>query len=279
MTGPRRTGGRDRSTGPARTGIDRDRRAPRSPAEPRDLGQQVEGRRAVRELLVARRRRVRDIWMSVGTGPADILDEIAELAGAAGVSVRRVDPDQLARKARTEAPQGVVAHAAPLVTVGLDDVLAAPDAFAVALDGVTDPQNLGAVLRSAEVLGASAAVLPRHRAVGITPAVTKAAAGAIEHLPIAFVSGIPSALEQARRAQVWTVGLDADGDQTVFDITVADQPLVLVLGAEGRGLSRLTRTRCDVVASIPMQGRVGSLNVSAAAAVACAAIARARAHS
>jgi 23S rRNA (guanosine2251-2'-O)-methyltransferase len=219
---------------------------------------------------------VHDVWLSAEAGSAGIVDEITELARSSGVTVRRVDPDELARKARTEAPQGVVAFAAALVPVELDDVLAAPGCFAVALDGVTDPQNLGAVLRSAEVLGATAAVLPRHRAVGITPAVTKAAAGAIEHLPIAFVGGVPNALEQARRAQVWCVGLDADGDQSVFDITVADQPLVLVLGAEGHGLSRLTRTRCDTIASIPMLGHVESLNVSAAAAVACAAIARAR---
>jgi 23S rRNA (guanosine2251-2'-O)-methyltransferase len=133
------------------------------------------------------------------------------------------------------------------------------------------------VLRSAEVLGATAAVLPRHRAVGITPAVTKAAAGAIEHLPISFVGGVPNALEQARRADVWCVGLDAGGDQSVFDVAVADQPIVLVLGAEGHGLSRLTRARCDTIVSIPMLGRVESLNVSAAAAIACAAVARARA--
>ncbi|MFI5047652.1 MAG: 23S rRNA (guanosine(2251)-2'-O)-methyltransferase RlmB [Acidimicrobiia bacterium] len=266
MTGTRRGGGRDR---------DERARAPRR--EQRDLGQQVEGRRAVRELLVAGNRRVHDVWMSADAGRAAILGEIAELARDAGVTVRRVDAEEIARKARTEAPQGVVAFAAPIATVELDAVLAAPDAFAVALDGVTDPQNLGAVLRSAEALGATAAVLPRHRAVGITPAVTKAAAGAIEHLPIAFVSGIPNALEQARRAQVWCVGLDAHGDQSVFDISVADQPLVLVLGAEGRGLSRLARSRCDTIASIPMRGHVESLNVSAAAAIACAAIARARA--
>ena len=111
---------------------------------------------------------------------------------------------------------------------------------------------------------------------GITPAVTKAAAGAIEHLPLAFVSGIPNALEQVQRAGVWSVGLDAGGTTSVFDVAVADQPIVLVLGAEGRGLSRLARGPCDVVASIPMRGQVESLNVSAAAAIACAAIARAR---
>jgi 23S rRNA (guanosine2251-2'-O)-methyltransferase len=231
----------------------------------------------VRELLRSDRRQVRDVWLVAEAEPAPIIEEIVELARAANVKVRRVDGDQLRRKARTEVPQGVIAFAAPLPTVDLAAVLDRPDAFAVALEGVTDPQNLGAVLRSAEALGATAAILPRHRAVGITPSVAKAAAGAIEHLPIAFVSGIPNALEQAQRAKVWCVGLDAEGASSIFDVAVADQPLVLVLGAEGRGLSRLARSRCDVLAAVPMHGRIESLNVSAAAAVACAAIARSRA--
>jgi 23S rRNA (guanosine2251-2'-O)-methyltransferase len=192
------------------------------------------------------------------------------------VRIKQVPPDQIERRARTGAPQGVIAFAAPVPTAELDDLLADPGAFLVALDGVTDPQNLGAVMRSAETAGATGVVLPTHRAVGLTPTVAKAAAGALEHLPVAFVSGVPGALERAKRAGVWCVGLDADGDQSLFELSVADAPLVLVLGAEGRGLSRLARTRCDVVASIPMHGHIESLNVSAAAAVACTEIARRR---
>jgi 23S rRNA (guanosine2251-2'-O)-methyltransferase len=238
--------------------------------ERRDLGQQVEGRRPVVELLTAGRRRVHEVWLA---GEAR---EIAELTAAAGARLRRVPPDQLDRKARTDSPQGVVAFAAPVPTVDVDDLLGDPGAFLVALDGVTDPQNLGAVMRTAETAGATGLVLARHRAVGITPAVTKAAAGAIEYLPVSFVSGIAGMLERAARAGVWCVGLDADGDASVFDLPVADQALVLVLGAEGSGLSRLVRTRCEVVASIPMYGSIASLNVSAAAAIACADIARRR---
>jgi 23S rRNA (guanosine2251-2'-O)-methyltransferase len=162
-------------------------------------------------------------------------------------------------------------------SVDLDGLLDDPTAVLVALDGVTDPQNLGAVMRSAETAGASGMILATHRAAGITPAVAKAAAGALEHLPLAFVSGVPGALDRAKRAGVWCVGLDAGGDQSLFDLSVADAPLVLVLGAEGRGLSRLARARCDVVASIPMHGHIESLNVSAAAAVACTEVARRRA--
>ena len=132
-------------------------------------------------------------------------------------------------------------------------------------------------MRSAETAGATGIVLATHRVAGLTPAVAKAAAGALEHLPVAFVSGVPGALDRAKRAGVWCAGLDADGDQSLFELSVADAPLVLVLGAEGRGLSRLARARCDVIVSIPMHGHIESLNVSAAAAVACTEIARRRA--
>ena len=227
----------------------------------------------MRALLTAGTRRVHDVWLS---SEGDSLDELAGLAEAAGARVRRVPGDQIDRRARTDAPQGVVAFAAPVPSVDLDTLLADPQAFLVALDGVTDPGNLGAIMRTAETAGATGLVVPTHRAVGLTPAVAKAAAGALEYLPVAFVSGVPGALDRAKRAGVWCVALDGDGDQSVFDLTVADAPIVLVLGAEGRGVSRLTRQRCDVVASIPMHGRIESMNVSAAAAVACSEIARRR---
>jgi 23S rRNA (guanosine2251-2'-O)-methyltransferase len=241
-----------------------------------DRGQQVEGRRAVRELLVAGTRKVHEVLLSTGTDDSTELTDLETLAREHAVRVRPVPPDQIERRARTNAPQGVIAFAAPVAAADLDDLLGDPGAFLVALDGVTDPQNLGAVMRSAETAGATGVVLATHRAAGLTPTVAKAAAGALEHLPVAFVSGVPGALDRAKRAGVWCVGLDADGDQSLFDLSVADAPLVLVLGAEGRGLSRLARARCDVIASIPMHGHIESLNVSAAAAVACTEIARRR---
>lgn len=236
-------------------------------------GDQVEGRRAVQELLVAGRRRVRTVWLA---GRGGELADLADLASAQGAEVRRVRRDELADLALTEAPQGVVARADPLEPARLDELLAAPSAFLVALDGVTDPQNLGAVLRTAESTGATGVVLPRHRAARVTATVAKAAAGAIEYLRVATVSGIPSAITRAASADVWTIGLDAGGDATVDDLAVANRPLMLVLGAEGSGLSRLTRERCDVIARIPMHGHLASMNVAAAAAIACAAIARVR---
>jgi 23S rRNA (guanosine2251-2'-O)-methyltransferase len=236
-------------------------------------GEQVEGRRAVHELLRAGRRTVRTVYVSSSAAQDPAVATIAELAAA---SVQVVSPERLEKLARTDAPQGVVALASPLRPADLDELYAADDAFLVALDGVTDPRNLGAVMRSAETAGATGIIVGRHRAAHVTPAVTKAAAGAIEHLPVALVGGIPNALERAQRAGVWTVGLDEHGDTPLSDLGVADQRVVLVLGAEGRGLGRLTRARCDVLVRIPMYGSVPSLNVGAAATLACHEVARRR---
>jgi 23S rRNA (guanosine2251-2'-O)-methyltransferase len=228
----------------------------------------------VREALAARRRRVREVWVAGDLEPAPILDEILELARRAGVPVRPTP--RLQALARTDAPQGVVARADPLPSAIDDDLLADPAAFLLALDGVTDPQNLGAILRSAEGAGATGVLLPRRRSVHVTAAVTKAAAGAVEHLAIALVPGIPATLERARRAGVWAVGLDGRGESELFSLELAAEPIVVVLGAEGRGLSRLARERCDLVVRIPMLGRLESLNVAAAATLACYEIARRR---
>ena len=238
-------------------------------------GEQVEGRRAVLELLRAGRRTVRSVVVSSSVRDDPAIAEIRELAAGA---LKIVDAERIDTLARTDVPQGVIATAAPLRAADLDDLLRDPGAFVVALDGVTDPRNLGAVLRVAETAGVTGVVLPRHRSAHVTPVVAKAAAGAIEYLPIAIAGGIPNALERARRAGCWTIGLDVSADdRSLFDLELADQPLVLVLGSEGRGLARLTSARCDVLVSIPMRGAIESLNVSAAAALACHEIGRRRA--
>jgi 23S rRNA (guanosine2251-2'-O)-methyltransferase len=144
------------------------------------------------------------------------------------------------------------------------------------LDGVTDPHNLGALLRTAVAAGMTGAVLGRHRSAHVTPTVAKAAAGAVEHLPMALVAGIPAALADMARAGVWSVGLATDGDRSIDDLDLGDQALALVLGSEGKGLSRLVRQRCDVLAAIALRGPVESLNVAAAGAVAAFTFARAR---
>ena len=235
----------------------------------------------MRELLLAGRRKVREVLVAAGDeGRLDrALAELVELAQELRVPVKQVSRTKLDAAARTDSPQGVLAHAAPLPEADLDDLTrATPDGppFLVAVDGVTDPGNLGALLRSAECAGVTGVVLPRHRAVHVTATVTKAAAGAVEHLPMALVGGLPATLERLKAAGLWVVGLDGGGDTPIAELPFAADPVVLVLGAEGSGLSRLVRQRCDVVAAIPLRGRLGSLNVAAAAAIATYEVARKR---
>jgi 23S rRNA (guanosine2251-2'-O)-methyltransferase len=236
-------------------------------------GEQVEGRRAVLELLRAGKRRPRAVYLSSAVSRDETVKEIVERAG--GI-LRSVAPERVEQMARTDVHQGVIAMAPALRPADLDEMLTVDRAFLVAVDGITDPRNLGAIMRTAETAGATGLVLPRRRSANITPVVAKAAAGAIEYLPIAVVGGIPAAIERAARAGCWSVGLDERGDRSLFDLDLADQKIVLVLGSEGKGLARLTRDRCDVLVRIPMQGHLASLNVSAAATLACHEVARRR---
>lgn len=234
----------------------------------------------MRELLLAGTRRVRELWLSTEQEPAPILEDIVELARELRVPTREVSRGRLDAAARTDAPQGVLAQAASLPEAELDDLArrgrnAHP--FLLCCDGITDPGNLGALLRSAECSGVSGVVLPRHRAVHITPTVAKAAAGAIEHLPMTLASGLPTALRRLSELGVTVVGLDEAADRTLWDLDVGDGPVALVLGAEGSGLGRLVRQRCDRIVGIPMRGRLSSLNVATAGALACFEIARGRA--
>lgn len=242
-------------------------------------GEQIEGRQAVRELLLAGRRRVRDVWVIDDADGAPVLGDILELATDLRVTVRRVTRRALEDEAFTDAPQGVLAHAAPLPEVDLDR-LCRPSGteppFLLFLDGITDPQNLGALLRSGLCAGVTGVVLPRHRAAHVTPTVAKAAAGAVEHLPMAVVSGLPAALARAKDLGVWIVGLTTEGDEPLFGLTLAEEPVGLVLGAEGPGLGRLVRDRCDLLVAIPLHGPLASLNVAVAGGLACFEVARRR---
>ncbi|MDZ7679388.1 MAG: 23S rRNA (guanosine(2251)-2'-O)-methyltransferase RlmB [Acidimicrobiales bacterium] len=274
-----RTQGGAPKPGPRRSSTAKGAGEPARRSKPRGLGgERVEGRQAVRELLLAGHRRTREVVLSAGMDPADIVDDIVELAHELKVPVREISRSKFDALARTEAAQGVLAEAAPLVEHDLDSLVSPDDGtvpFLIALDGVTDPGNLGALLRTAECAGVTGVVLPRHRAVHVTPTVTKAAAGAVEHLSLGLVAGLPKAVTEMAHAGVWVVGLDEAGD-TRLDALDLTQPVCLVLGAEGRGLSRLVRQRCDAVAAIPLRGRLNSLNVAAAGAVACFEVVRQR---
>ena len=233
-------------------------------------------------MLVAGRRQVKEVLLADHIGASSVVDEISQLAARAGVPVRETNRAGLGRLAGVEVHQGVLAVAEPLVPVELDSLasaehLASPPLI-VALDGVTDPHNVGAVLRSAESAGATGAVLARHGGPSITATVAKAAAGAIEHLDMASVARIPAALERLRSLGVWIVGLDSGGEAELFGLELLTEPVALVFGAEGAGLSRLARERCDVAASIPRKGQTASLNVSAAAALACYEVLRVRSN-
>lgn len=255
--------------------------AVRKPSTEKSLGgEQVEGRQAIREMLIAQRRKVREIWIANDIDAADVIDDIRELAADSRVQVLDVARKKIEQTARSEAPQGVIAFAAPLPEADFDELLvprAGVNPFLVALDGVTDPGNLGALLRCCDGAGVTGVILPKHRSVHITPTAAKAAAGAIEHLDIAVVPGLPNAMERMKKARVWTIGLDDDADRSLFDIgDLAREGVCVILGAEGKGVSRLVRERCDLVVSIPMKGQLSSLNVSVAGALATYEILRNR---
>lgn len=254
---------------------------PIGPPKDRGLGgDQVEGRQAVRELFLAGKRRVREVLIATDMAESDMIDDIRELALAARVTITEVSRRQLDMLTRSEAPQGVMAKAAPLAETELDVLLkrtVGKPPFLLALDGVTDPGNLGALLRTAEGAGVTGVLLPKYRAAHITPTVAKSAAGAIEHIPMAVVSGLASTLAMCRQKGLWVVGLDDEAEKSLFEIgDLAVEGIVLVLGAEGAGLSRLVSERCDMLVSIPMTGQLSSLNVSTAGALACYEVVRAR---
>jgi 23S rRNA (guanosine2251-2'-O)-methyltransferase len=240
----------------------------------------VEGRQAVRELLMAERRKIHEIWVSAELEGDAGVEDIVEIASARRVPLRYVAKGKLEHEARTDAPQGVLATAAEIPEADLGDLIRGDGRtkpFLVAVDGVTDPGNLGAIIRNCDAAGVTGLLLPRHRSVHITPTVSKTSAGAIEYVPMALVPGLPTTLKQLKDHGIWTIGLDDDADQDLYDIgKLATDPVCLVLGAEGAGIARLTRERCDTVVSIPMLGRVSSLNVAAAAAVALFEVTRAR---
>lgn len=196
------------------------------------------------------------------------LTELLELADRRQVRPRRVDPVELDRLAGGAAHQGVVATVRALDTYGVSDLVAirTPPLILV-LDGIEDPRNLGAIARTLDAAGGSGLVVPERRAAPVTGAAVKASAGALVHVPLAPVVNLPRALGELKAAGVWTIGLEAEADQSLYDLDLR-LPSAFVIGGEGRGLHRLVRERCDWRAALPMRGRVSSLNASVAAAAA-----------
>ena len=257
-------------------------RSESGPARPRDELSEPDaervlvGRNPVREALRAGRP-VEKLLIAQGdlSGAAR---EIIKLAKDAGVIVQQVDRSRLDQIAPNH--QGMLAYVAAVPYVELGDILEAAkakgeDPFVILLDGVTDPHNLGAIIRSAECAGAHGVVIPERRASGLTPVVAKAAAGALSHMPVARVTNLNRAIEALKEAGVWVLGTAMNGENALTaDLT---GPVALVIGSEGEGISHLTLEKCDRTLSLPMMGRIESLNASVAAGILMYEIVRARA--
>lgn len=230
----------------------------------------IEGRNPVVEALKAGRK-INKIMLESNIERRGVVDQIIQLAKGNNVQVEFVDRNTLARQCSTGANQGVVAFAAPKVLLELEDLLVisrnkAEKPFYLLLDGIEDPHNLGAILRTADATGVHGVVIRERRAAGITPVVIKASAGAVEYVPVAQVNNISQAIITLKKNNVWVTGIDMAGtvEYTKVDFTL---PTAIVIGGEGKGLSNLASKRCDTLAVIPMVGKISSLNASVAAAV------------
>jgi 23S rRNA (guanosine2251-2'-O)-methyltransferase len=236
------------------------------------VGAEIEGLHAVAAAVAAGR--VQRLFVEASR--VEALRSLTAQAVAAGAEVRVVA--DLGSLAATTAPQGVVAHCRPLATVSIGEAAAAlRPAALVVLDHLEDPRNVGAIARSALAAGMGALVLARRRAAPLGATAFKAAAGALERLPVALVSSVAQAVADLGRLGVWTVGLDAGSGRSLFGLDLLAEPVAIVVGAEGRGLASLVADRVDVRAAIPLAGGVESLNAAVAVSLACYEVARVRA--
>ncbi|MBO8169299.1 MAG: 23S rRNA (guanosine(2251)-2'-O)-methyltransferase RlmB [Thermoanaerobacteraceae bacterium] len=227
---------------------------------------QIEGRIPVLEALKSGRK-VHKVYLAKGSQGQTVQD-ILDLCRKYAVPVIYVDKHELRERAVTRGHQGVIALGeekgyTPLEEAVPSDVSGNP--IILMLDHLQDPQNFGAILRTAETAGVSAIIIPKRRSVGLSPAVTKVAAGAVEYIPVSLVANLAQTIDWLKDKGYWIVGAEADAASPVYEVDLC-MPLVLVIGSEGRGLSRLTREKCDLLVNLPLRGRLNSLNASAAAA-------------
>jgi len=230
------------------------------------------GRNAVHEMLRAGRRRCEKVWIAEGVQESGTVALILTLAAQNGIPVQRV-PRQQFDNLGTVNHQGVAAQVGAYPYVDWDDMLdlarqGNEPPLLLLLDSVQDPQNLGTLLRTAEAVGVHGVVIPRHRAAQITPAVSNASAGAVEHLLIAQVTNLVRTMEELKGKGVWIVGLENLPEAQDYREADLSMPLALVVGSEGRGLSRLVRERCDFWVRLPMRGKINSLNAAVAGSIA-----------
>jgi len=255
--------------------------APPAGARPPESGYWLYGLHAVAAALANPRRRFRRLALAARDGlPADLLALLERRAAADGVRIEPVDRPALDRLLPADSVhQGLAARVEPLPEPDLDDRLDEladqPQAVLLLLDRITDPHNVGAILRSAAAFGAAAVILTERHAAPESGSLAKAASGALEHVPLIRVGNLARALESIKAAGFWVVGLAAEAERTLAEV-IEPGRVALVLGAEGEGMRRLTRERCDLLARLPTGGPIGQLNVSNAAAVALYEIARGR---
>ena len=235
----------------------------------REAEDRVEGKNAVMEALKAGRP-LDKIYIARGEQDK-ALRFIAQKGKAAGAVISEVDRRKLDAMSVTHAHQGVIAVAAVREYASVSDILAlarekgeAP--LVIVCDEISDPHNLGAIIRTAECAGAHGVIIPKHRSAGVTAVVEKTSAGAVEHMAVARVGNLAAALKELQDAGVWIFGTAADGDRSLWEADLKG-PAALVIGSEGSGMSRLTRESCDFLVSIPLRGKVSSLNASNAAAI------------
>jgi 23S rRNA (guanosine2251-2'-O)-methyltransferase len=237
-------------------------------------GRLVFGIQPVREAVRAHGKRVTQVAIEEGDHPQ--LQALARFARDQGIEVVAVKRGELDRRAKGGRHQGAMALAPSLRVGTLTDLTAPPDALYLALDGIEDPQNFGAIVRSAVALGASGVLFAEHAAAPLTPATFRASAGAVEHAALTRVSSLPNALLHLAERGVTSIGLDAQGDVPIADVDLTG-PVAIVIGSEGKGLMKSVRRACTRTARLPMSGAIDSLNASVAAAIALYEVRRQRA--
>lgn len=237
------------------------------------MAEMLYGHHAVREALRAGRRQVHEIMVAHGIKMREDVADILRLAQKKRVGVRQVEREELAKLGSEARRWGVAARVTDYPYVEWAEIVQAARASGelplfLLLDHVQDPQNLGTLLRTAEAVGVHGVAIPQRRAAGITPAVSNASAGAVEHLRVAEITNVAQTIAALKQQGVWIVGLEKSPEAKLYHQVDLNIPLALVVGSEGKGLSRLVRERCDLLIALPMRGRIGSLNASVAGSIA-----------
>ena len=239
----------------------------------------IEGRNPVLEALRSHRP-MSKILLARNIRTHGIIDEIMMSARSQGIRIEFVNREVINRLSQTSTAQGIIAFTTPKEYISLDETLEIlkrqqEPTFLIILDGVEDPHNLGAILRTAEAVGAHAVIVREKRAAGLSAAVVKASAGAIEYVPVARVTNISRAIQILKQNNIWIVGVDSQGDENYSGINYRAS-VAIVIGSEGRGMSALVKQNCDFIARIPMKGKITSLNASIAASIVMYEVARQR---